>query len=342
MIYLIFLVSAILAFIAQKKNSRFFAGLLVIVLSLFVGLRSANVGVDTEMYYAIFQRLQRGVFSPNIEKEFLWFCYVLLKIMDTEHLLLLFSFATNALIIARLWSLRDKESFLMMSLLYILFFYCETANIFRQYMAIAIVFYATAFLEKQKPIAFFALLMSAMVFHRSAMLGAAYYPLYYLIRNNRLEKHLEIELAGAVVLAAAAMLILTYRGGRYLDIYSSGKLRIGLLYPAKFFLVCVYLFANIRKFKECKYDKEFIFTRLISAFYLLGIVLSSAGYYEDSLYRIGLYYIIYETVFIPHVCRKGINRYLFSASYLLLVSFVAYNFYLAGWSGLANYSTWIF
>ena len=108
MIYAVFLLSAFLAYKAQKKDSRIYLGLLIFLVSAFVGTRTQNVGVDTGMYYSIFEYLKNGIFSQNVEKGFLIICYCLLKVMDTEQILLLFSLMTNALILIRLWSLRDR------------------------------------------------------------------------------------------------------------------------------------------------------------------------------------------------------------------------------------------
>ena len=53
MIYAVFLISALLAFTAEKKDCRIYLGLLIFVVSAFVGTRTQNVGVDTSMYYSI-------------------------------------------------------------------------------------------------------------------------------------------------------------------------------------------------------------------------------------------------------------------------------------------------
>ena len=341
MIYAVFLISALLAFTAEKKDCRIYLGLLIFVVSAFVGTRTQNVGVDTSMYYSILGYLKKDIWSQNVEKGFLIICYCLLKVMDTEQILLLFAFVTNSLILIRLWSFRDRESFFLMAMLYLLLFYSETANIFRQYVAVAIVFFATYYLEKGKPVKFLIALLAAMLFHRTALLGVAYLPLYYLIKTERFGKRIWIELAGLAALAAAAALVLTYKDGRYLKIYASGELRIGLLFPARLLVLGVYLYANIRKIGAFRYQDELVHTRQISVFYTLGIVLSSAGYYQHSLYRLGLYYILFETVFIPHVCTKGHNRRVFSIIYLALVLYMIYNNWATGWSGLANYSSWL-
>ena len=339
MVYAVILLSACLAYLAQKKNNRVFVWAMIALMSAFVGLRAPSVGVDTEMYYAIFNRLAQGIVSPNMEREFLFIVSLLLRVAKVEYLFLVFALLTNALIVFRLWSLRDREPFLLMSLVYLLHYYCETANIMRQFLAIAIVFYATIFLEKKKPLWFVALVLAAFLFHRSALLGLLYLPLYYFLTLDNLSRRINLVLIGVFGAIAAALLFIVIFGEKYLS-YFGTSFRIGLLYPAELMIVCLYLFLNERRIENFKYREEIIYLRFITLSYALGIVLCAAGYYQDTLYRLGLYFFMFEIVFIPRACTKGVNRGLFAALYILLVLFLAYNNYLADWSGLANYSTW--
>ena len=85
MLYAVFGLAYVLSYLAEKRKRRKYAILLVILLGSFVGLRARTVGIDTDMYYSIFQNLKGGVFSNNVEREFLIICYLLF--LHTKYML---------------------------------------------------------------------------------------------------------------------------------------------------------------------------------------------------------------------------------------------------------------
>ena len=388
MLYLVFALAMLLAFLAERGNKMSCLVLLILVLSCFVGLRSRSVGIDTDMYYQQFERLSRGIFSPNVEIGFQLICYPLLKIMKTEHLILLFSLITNCLIMARLWSLREKASFFLMSMLYIFLLYPETANIMRQYLAIAVVFYASIYVEKKRPVVFSLWIVVAIAIHRSALLGLSYYPLYFWVSHKDLNKKAMLGLS-VLIVAPMAVAIFLQRFSGNLSKYLSGKIGIGLLYPTELAILTLFALLHLPALKRSSYpdagftitlasadrdpkkktvvqsvmDRLFrssntativvkssipvgkgndaIFIKYLTWIYLFGIVLCAFGYYQSSLYRLGLYFMIYEVVFIPYVCTHGTYRTVFLVLYGVLIAYLILQYHLAGWSGLNNYLSWI-
>ena len=144
-----------------------------------------------------------------------------------------------------------------------------------------------------------------------------------------------------VLVPLAGVYFMLRQGGEfstYLKYFRASNNRFGLLYPAKLAVVLLYcvLSARYQKDRESK-----VWIKRVLWIYIIGILLSSAGYFQTSLYRMGLYFLPFEAVYIPYVCRNGANRKIYAGIYALLILFVLFNGHKSGWSGLLNYSTWL-
>lgn len=152
--YILFITICVGSFIlfklAELKDNKLFLVLGVVALSLGAGLRNDNVGLDTYQYISAF-KTNFSVIWLFKETGFREISRLLMNAFsgNTTCLLLLYAAVTNALILYRLWDFRKDCSYSYMAFLYITLHYMNTLNIMRQYIAIAIVFFATRFLEKK-------------------------------------------------------------------------------------------------------------------------------------------------------------------------------------------------
>ena len=171
--YILFITICVVAFIlfklADLKDNKLFLVLGIITLSLGAGLRNDNVGLDTYQYISAF-KTNFSVIWLFKETGFREISRLLMNAFsgNVTCLLLLYATVTNALILYRLWDFRKDCSYSYMVFLYITLHYMNTLNIMRQYIAIAIVFFATRFLEKRGYIKFCIAILLASVFHSSA------------------------------------------------------------------------------------------------------------------------------------------------------------------------------
>lgn len=331
----------ILSKLAEKRGKKIYILFLILVLSLFVGLRSNIVGPDTLMYYQIFGNLTRNIYSPSIELEFLVLCQFFLRFISVEWLIMLFAIVTNGLIICRLWSLKDRGSFMSMVIIYIVLYYPQTANIIRQYMAIALVFYGTKYLEDKKNLRFFLTLALAFCCHRTALLGVLYYPLQILVGNKNNGRKQKMLLMSAVLFPIVVTYFLSRIRGDYSKYLLTANNNIGFLYPAELLTIILFLLLSYKSIKLYEDLNTFIWFKRLLITYVIGILLSSAGYFQSSLYRMGLYFIIFDTIYIPYVSSKGTNKKIFRLIYSLFIAYMTVTNHLSGWSGLLEYSTWI-
>ena len=70
MLYAVFCLAYVLSYLAEKRKRKKYAILLIALLGCFVGLRARTVGIDTDMYYSIFQNLERGIFQLTLKENF--------------------------------------------------------------------------------------------------------------------------------------------------------------------------------------------------------------------------------------------------------------------------------
>lgn len=155
---------------AQKRGEKRWLWLTVLLLSLAAGLRAESVGVDTHAYAWIIQRCAT-VGYDHISKEYLFYGIGALLYRLSGSMAVPFTayaLLTNGLIFARLWDFREKCSLGAVALFYCLYYYGGTMNGIRQYIAIAIVFFATRYLLSGKYVGFYLLTLLGCMFHYSA------------------------------------------------------------------------------------------------------------------------------------------------------------------------------
>lgn len=162
--------ASLFAMAAQKRNSKFLLFLVALILSLLCGLRGDGVGVDTLNYMSYFANLRAIGIGFGSDIGFSVFAYGMLQIFEESHIVLLIcAFITNFLIIFRLWDFRDRASLSMMVFIFSVMHYPYTFNIVRQYLAIAMVFYGTRYIEKKKPLVYILINIVAVSIHTSSL-----------------------------------------------------------------------------------------------------------------------------------------------------------------------------
>lgn len=289
---------------AGKQNSRtaLFAGILL--LSLLAGLRASDVGIDTTFYYEAF--ITDFGLRPWQFKDEGFRLLVRITMWITNSPVVVFfliSLATNALIIIRLWEFRDSASFSYMTFLYITLFYIGTMNTIRQYLAVAILFYATRYLEKQHYLLFIIGLVLATSIHTTAIMGIAFLFVYYWInasRNNRVY----IGLTAAIVVPFVSYLVGMYEA-QHINNYLSDNIdniNLTFIYRVIIFMLATGLMAATDSKKKSLGDNSN--NSLATLFTFASIVASSAGMFFDYMNRLGYYFAMFELQFWGMAIRR--------------------------------------
>lgn len=337
-------------FLAKKAASagdiKFVWGI-IIALTVITGLRATSVGIDTEMYIHNFNLVLNGQSNAvyGAESTFLFICNVLLQIVRSPQVLLgIFALITNAFIILRFWELKDSVSFEVTVFCYYASFYYFTLNIVRQFVAIAIIFWATRYIKKKQYLKFALFLLLASLFHQSALLG-----LIYLVIDvastfswKGLSKNKQI-VGGIVLLLAFALAC--WKATKYLHYFGNIHFHLGTIVIVKAVLLLYYfylikrgkretisipvakrntgralqpwwehLLSYYNRLKDAKYERlagqteDLYFDRVVPMYYLIGIGISTLGFFYNYMNRIGLYFCIFEPVFVARVYQQSRYR----------------------------------
>jgi len=340
---LIYVGLAVLSFFiakyAERANSNKAVWLLVVLLSLVAGLRAMSVGIDTKTYNTVFEIVSNGTVESmyGIEGSFIRICAVLLWIWSNSNFLLfVFAFISHALILFRVWQDREYISFSWSALCYYIVFFAFSLNGIRQFVAVAIIIYATSYVKKGKYIRFVIATVIAMLFHTSAIIGLMYI-LFELIftkyfdTKRKLIIYVFVFIGCVVGIAALSSLVNLYSG--YFERQSSS---MGIMMIAKFVMLILSFFCIA--IPQDKDERYFCLSHRWN--YFIGLLLNSLNYIFMYMGRIGLYFYIFEAIYIGYIF-KAKNRSIWSVvykfAYVLLMLYYLYENVTKGTQGELPY-----
>ncbi len=302
---ILFLVVTILtlfsAFFAEKRDSHIGMVVSALALALYSGLRGPSVGIDTYQYYFFYDEIWFGRKVFGVEESFISFCDFLQNFSsDPALLVFVMSFLTNILIVLRLWTLRSKSSFFIMIAVYLAGYYPESMNIMRQFFAVALVFFGSYFLEKNKPLFFIPFIVAAINMHTSAIVGFLLLFMYLWTAEGK-ERHFRrlavaLLFIPAIIVGSSGVINAYEMYSRYFET-TQQKLGLMLLYKITgVFLICyVSVFGFNRTGSTIIGLHKLDFEKTL--FYVIGIVLCSLGMFFPYMDRIGLYFLMFEMPF---------------------------------------------
>lgn len=319
-----------LMYLSDEKNNKKILLFAVIFLSLAAGLRADNVGVDTPGY--IYSLNNDFPIPWKFEEEgFRFISRFLMNICNnTTCILFVYSLLTNLLILYRLWDFRTKCSFKFMSFMYLTIYYINTMNIIRQCIAIALIFWATRFLEKKKYLLFIIILIIASSIHKTALLGVFFFFVFFWKNATTIQrKYLLIPII--IIMPITVYFVLKAETGHISNYLSqnTANINITFVYRLGCFLIAMIL-QNIKygfvivknKAKKNDYCIPIKWSDNDTIFYLFGLITSSLGMFYSYMSRIGLYYLMYEIVFWGKTIKNGKNKqvlFIFITIYALYV-----------------------
>ncbi len=303
------LVSLLFAKIAQTTKNKNYIFIVIAVLSLVAGLRNESVGLDTAGYVEAIENISNGRLdlAYGMEWSFRYICYAMsFVIKEPQMYLVVFAVIINTLIVLRLWDFKECISFGWSVFVYFTMFYFTSMNLTRQYIAIAIVFYATRYLLQGKNIRFLINVLIASCFHTSALLGVLY--VYFNIFNwKQLSKRHKWFLIFASALMPLAF-VFVYRNLLYYSNYfDKQSAEVGLLIILKL-IILVMTILLLDKSKTKNIDNINTNMRFVICAYFIGVALTSLGYVFRFVDRIGLYFYVYEVVYIGYIFKQRNTR----------------------------------
>lgn len=300
------------ACLADRRDSKPLLWVIIAALTLVAGLRDYSVGLDTQGYVEMFSYIYRGMFryAYGLEESFKYICYGILHIIPSASFLLgLLAFMTHAPILLRFWELRKISSLPCMVLFYYMSFYFISLNAVRQFVAVAIIFWGTRYLEQKKILPYVLCICAAALFHRTAVIG-----LLLLLLNlfqwrdmSRGQKRLYL-LVGLCFPVIIILLVKEFE--KYSRYLTEVSFDLGLIIPVKIalWLLCLFLMAHSAvypRFLSGISSAERFELRVSSANYLLALLLAAMAYiFPTFIERISWYFYIYEGVFYGTMLRN--------------------------------------
>ncbi len=305
----------------SEKKRKLFCILCGIELACIIGLRSVNVGIDTFNYMNAFREISTvnlfSIFdySTHMEKGFILFNKIL-SLISLHHQIF---FIVSAVII--MWSVmsliyRNVNMVWLSVLIYISAFgdFMWALSFARQALAVAIILLSYDYIKKRKLFPFLILLMLAALFHKTALCFLIAYPLYR-IRFNFINITLAIFICGIVFLNLNYILevissIITgyqvYLGGSGMSYITDILIRLLLLiFPLTIFML-----------RKEKWSEEINLLLWLAFFSVsFSIFFLKLSY----LFRIGLYFSIFQILLIPktfEIIKNKTTKLIFLCSFL--------------------------
>lgn len=255
-----------------------------------------DVGWDYEKYYRLIERNVQYYDSQFERFEFL--NRIIISIAQFLDFTQLYFIVTSFIIVFSFYKIFNKYSsdFTISTLLFLSLpiFFFNSLSIIRQFVAISIIFYGFTFIRNRNFYKFFAVILVAFLFHKSALLGVVLYFLYN--RNTHLYFLMVIYILGFfssdLLYWLTENLMPQYL--RYLDnSIGEGGDKVLLLFQ----LIGFFILFLINKLKYNTKDNSFYFL----TFYIGLFIWSSLSQYGHAGFRGSLYFTIYILLLLPNI-----------------------------------------
>lgn len=161
---------------------------MVVLLSLFSGLRGMSVGVDTGSIYYDSYYLPYCINNQPYNGTEIGF-YVIIKagyflFHSYNGVLITASAITIGFSLAGLWHFKERVNIIFAFLIYLSFIYFTSFNTVRQYIAVSIIFFAFRYIDKRQYVRYFIAATIAFTVHNSALICLVI-PIFKLIENRK-------------------------------------------------------------------------------------------------------------------------------------------------------------
>lgn len=182
--------------VGNKKRGIIYLIFLVILLSLFAGLRTTDLGFDTGKYVMTTYRLLNSGKTlsyllnnyTSMEKGFLIYMYSLYNINpDINFILIFLNVPVNLCFVIFMYHYKDKVSMMLMTIVYYCTLYAFSFNIVRQSIALSIFLLVLVFLDKKNYFISILLFLLGTLFHSSMILAFLTIFIILLSDNKKLK-----------------------------------------------------------------------------------------------------------------------------------------------------------
>ena len=357
----IFFVNLAISFIANKFYDRdekiisiLFLMLLVIINTLFSGLRDFGVGIDTNVYIEPY--FQRALSLRNVkdfvlsdgDKGFLLLAYLSTMFShEPQTLLIVIALFINVFIYMSLWQYKKAigvNMFVATALLSI-GFYCHTLNLMRQFCAISILCYAFSLFVHGKKICYFILQILSYFFHSTSICFLFVPVLWNISRidnTQKQKKYLVILIVFFVLFIPSYYYVISLLGDfsiitdTYVDRYGANseyiisKTSSGTGLGKIFLFVYPIAFVVWGILKKCLDSKILYFLLVLS---IISSFIQILSYQVEFVDRIGFYFSFVLYVFLTMLFTSSEINGLIKVMMFAIYIFNWINMYVIGGGG---------
>ena len=275
----------------------------IFIVSMFIsiwmvsGLRY-NVGTDFKSYEILFENVD----NYDITNSVFELGYLILNkitkllINDSQVIFLITSLIVLILIVRTVYKYSSKLE-LSMYLFINLYFYYESLNIIRQYIAIAVMFYAVKYVYNRNFIKYILCILVASLFHTSAIFSFPIYFMYnFKLTNVKILKGLLVSMI-ILNLVQPVFNIISLFIPRY-SYYSGGELFSTGTYRSIIIMGTIFFIAYIKRKTLIQNDyKNNLYINVL----FIAFMLSFMGLKSVLFIRIMVYFSIYSIMIIPNI-----------------------------------------
>lgn len=320
--------------LAEKYREKMFVYFSIAIPTIVAGFRSYSVGQDTPAYVQLFKEAYAGITFQK-DPGFSLICSFLLHIFNNPTFLFLtFGFLIYSLIAMRLWELRDVVSFKFSYMAFLCFYYFETMNCLRQFIAVAILFWASRYLMQGKYVKYICFIFVAYVFHVTALLG--FLSFFGELYNWKLleKKQKRFIMVMIIVGACSSSYVINYMINRtvyYMHYFKHMVVDVGFRLYALLgiFILSILVFDNYRSdIYQPNGIKEIYLLSTTRLYYIFALLLSSAGYFFPYMERLGWTYVLFEGVYYGMLVneRKKLRRWILKIPIIIIMLYILLNY----------------
>jgi hypothetical protein len=306
---------------AELTNDRKLAYGVIAILSLVAGLRAETVGIDTAGYLNAIEHIIAGrlEYAYGMEWSFRFICYAIsFVIKEPQIFMIIFALVTNTLIVTRLWELKNHISFTWAIFAYYSMFYMMSMNVSRQFIAIAIVFYCSKYLLAGKNIKFVFGVVIASLFHQTALISILL--IWFNVVNwnnmNRAQRRffVFVTVLSPISIIYVQKILLQYSG--YLK---TREISIGFMIIVKMIILLLTVLTLNQTENICEDNTKLI--RFSRVTLICGLLLTSLGYIFRFADRIGLYFYVFESIYVGNIFKQINTRNNFIIKMMITILF---------------------
>ncbi|MCL1967701.1 MAG: EpsG family protein [Fibromonadales bacterium] len=174
----------------QCEPFRWFVyGIALLIPAVLAGARDLSIGTDVLSYaYPVFEEARvipyiegfSTIYEGWIGTGYLWLNYALSQVTSNFNIILFFIiFIEIIFVFFTIYQWRDKFPIWLGMLVFYAFFFNLSFNAIRQCLALSIAFFGIKYIFERKFLLFAFWVLLGYLFHKSAILVLAYYPLFW-------------------------------------------------------------------------------------------------------------------------------------------------------------------